>query len=180
MLIPLPIKIAVLAFVTVGAFAYGFKIGTAKGEAEIQRAANEAQELAIALEKEQQMVREVVRVEYVDRVTRIKEKETIIKEAAEKQVPGQFDLSNGWVHVHNAAASEEIELDMSLAKDPTSSLIRDNVALQTVNENYAACLKNAGQLELLQKYIVDVNKKIDEENQKRGINIKLPEMPWKK
>lgn len=179
MLIPLPIKIAAVALIATGAFAYGFKVGTDKGEAEIQKAANEAQELAIALEKEQQMIREVVRVEYVDRVTKIKEKETIIKEAT-KEVPSQFDLSNGWVHVHNAAASKSIELDMSLAKDPTPSWVRDNVALQTINENYSACLQNADQLELLQKYIVDVNKKIDEENKKRGINIKLPEMPWKK
>lgn len=179
MLIPLPIKIAIIAIVASGAFAYGFKMGTAKGEAEIQRAANEAEQLAMALEKEQQMIREVVRVEYVDRVTRIKEKETIIREAT-KEVPSQFDLSSGWVHVHNAAASKNIALDMSLAKDPSSSLIRDNVALQTINENYSVCLQNADQLELLQKYIVDVNKKIDEENKKRGINIKLPEMPWKK
>lgn len=180
MLIPLPYKILAVVFIVGGAFAAGYKKGIAQGEVEIQRAANEAEELAIALKKEQEMIREVVRVEYVDRVTKIKEKETKIVEAASKVVPGQYDLSNGWLHAHNAAASPAIDLDMNLAADPASSFVRDNQALQTITENYSICLQNAQQLTSLQKYIIEVNKKIDEENKKRGIDIKLPELPWKK
>ena len=180
MLIPLPYKILAVVFIVGGAFAAGYKKGIAQGEVEIQRASNEAEELAIALKKEQQMIREVVKVEYVDKITKIKEKETKIIEAATQAVPGQYDLSNGWVHTHNAAASPSIDLDMNLAGDASSSFVRDNVALQTVSENYSICLQNSQQLISLQKYLLLVNEKIDEENKKRGIDIKLPDMPWKK
>ena len=95
-------------------------------------------------------------------------------------VPEQYELSNGWIHAHNAAASPKINLDLSLASDGTSSSVKDNQALQTVVENYSICLQNAQQLSSLQKYLLEVNKKIDEENAKRGINIKLPDLPWKK
>lgn len=180
MLIPLPYKILIVVFIVGGAFAAGYKRGVDQGEVMIQKAANEAEELAIALKKEQAMIREVVKVEYVDKITRIKEKETKIIEAAANAVPGQYDLSNGWVHTHNAAASPTIDLDMALAGDGSSSFVRDNVALQTVSENYSICLQNSQQLVSLQKYLLEVNKKIDEENKKRGIDIKLPELPWKK
>ena len=180
MLIPLPYKILAMVLVVGGAFAAGYKKGTDQGEVMIQKAANEAEELAIALKKEQAMIREVVKVEYVDRITKIKEKETKIVEAAASAVPGQYDLSNGWVHTHNAAASPKIDLDMGLAGDASSSFVKDNVALQTISENYSICLQNAQQLTSLQKYLLEVNAAIDKENEKRGINIKLPDLPWKK
>jgi len=179
-IIPLPYRILLFALIVGGAFAAGFKKGGEAGELEIQRASNEAEELKIALEKEQAMIREVVKVEYVDRVTRIKEKETKIVQAAAETVPGQYDMSNGWVHAHNAAASPKIDLDLNLAADGASSFVRDNVALQTVVENYSVCLQNAQQLTSLQKYLIEVNNVIDKENEKRGIDIKLPDMPWKK
>jgi hypothetical protein len=180
MLIPLPYKILAVILLVGGAFAAGYKKGVDQGEVMIQKAANEAEELSIALKKEQAMIREVVKVEYVDRVTKIKEKETKIIEAAGEAVPGQYDLSNGWVHTHNAAASPTIDLDMSLAGDAESSFVKDNVALQTIAQNYSICLQNAQQLTSLQKYLIEVNAAIDKENEKRGIDIKLPELPWKK
>jgi len=180
MFLPLPYKILAVVLIIGGAFAAGYKKGVDKGEVMIQKAANEAEELAIALKKEQAMIREVVKVEYVDKITTIKEKETKIVEAAAEKVPGQYDLSNGWIHAHNAAASPKIDLDMNLAADGNSSFVKDNVALQTVAQNYSICLQNAQQLTSLQKYLIEVNKKIDEENKKRGIDIKLPDLPWKK
>lgn len=179
-IIPLPYRILLFALIVGGAFAFGLRKGKEAGELEIQRVSNEAEQLAIALKKEQAMIREVVKVEYVDRVTKIKEKETRIIEAAAETVPGQYDLSNGWVHAHNAAASPSIDLDLNLAADGSSSFVKDNVALQTVVANYSVCLQNAQQLTSLQKYLIEVNNTIDKENEKRGINIKLPSMPWNK
>lgn len=179
-IIPLPYRILLFALIVGGAFAAGFKKGGEAGELEIQRASNEAENLRNQLELEQQRIREVVKVEYVDRITKIKEKETKIVEAAAQTVPGQYDMSNGWVHAHNAAASPKIDLDLNLAADGASSFVKDNVALQTVVENYSICLQNAQQLTSLQKYLIQVNEKIDEENKKRGIDIKLPDLPWKK
>jgi len=180
MLIPLPYKILIAVLVVGSVFGAGYRKGIAQGEVEIQRAANEAEDLKNQLKLEQQRIREVVKVEYVDRITKIKEKETKIVEAASKAVPGQYDLSNGWVHTHNAAASPTIDLDMNLAADGSSSFVKDNVALDTVVKNYSICLQNAQQLTSLQKYLIEVNAKIDEENKKRGIDIKLPKLPWKK
>ena len=180
MLIPLPYKILAVVLIVGGAFAAGYQKGMAGADAEINKFANENEELSLALKKEQAMIREVVKVEYVDKITRIKEKETKIVQAASDLVPGQFDLSNGWVHTHNAAASSTIELNEALAAEPESSYVRDNIALQTITQNYSICLQNAQQLTSLQKYIIEVNKKIDEENAKRGIDIKLPDLPWKK
>ena len=180
MFIPLPYKIAAVVILVGGAFAAGYNKGMAGADAEINKFANEVEKISLELEKEKQMIREVVRVEYVDKITKIKEKETKIIEAAAEKVPGQYDLSNGWIHTHNAAASLSLDLDENLAADPTSSFVRDNSALQTVVQNYSICLQNAQQLTSLQKYIMDVNKKIDEENAKRGIDIKLPHLPWKK
>lgn len=179
-IIPLPYRILLFAMIVGGAFAAGFKKGGEHGEQELARASTEAENLRDQLELEQQRIREVVKVEYVDRITRIKEKETKIVEAAAQAVPGQYDLSNGWVHTHNAAASPAIDLDMNLAADGNSSFVKDNVALDTVVKNYSICLQNAQQLTSLQKYLIEVNKKIDEENEKRGIKIKLPDLPWKK
>jgi hypothetical protein len=179
-MIPLEYKVLALALVVGGAFFAGYNKGTAGADAKINQFANEVQELELALKKEQQMIREVVKVEYVDRVQTIKEKEIRVVEAAKETVPEQYELSNGWIHAHNAAASPKINLDLSLASDGTSSFVKDNQALQTVVENYSICLQNAQQLSSLQKYILEVNKKIDEENANRGLNIKLPDLPWKK
>ena len=179
-IIPLPYRILLFALIVSGAFAAGYKKGGEAGELEIQRVANEAESLAMQLKKEQEMIREVVKVEYVDRVTKIKEKEIQVVQAAAESVPGQYDMSNGWIHAHNAAASPQIDLDLNLAADGTTSFVKDNVALQTVVENYSICLQNAQQLTSLQKYLIEVNRKIDEENKNRGINIELPDLPWKK
>ena len=84
MLIPLPYKILALVFVVGGVFAAGYRKGIAQGEVEIQRAANDAEDLRHQLQLEQQRIREVVKVEYVDRITRIKEKETKIRSIEQK------------------------------------------------------------------------------------------------
>lgn len=180
MLIPLPYKILIAVFIVGGAFGAGYQKGMSGADAAINQYANQVEDLEIALKKEQSMIREVVKVEYVDKITKIKEKETKIIEAAAEKVPGQYDLSNGWVHTHNAAASTSLDLDENLAADPSSSFVRDNAALQTVVQNYSICLQNAQQLTSLQKYIIDVNAAIDKQNEERGLNIKLPDMPWKK
>ena len=180
MLIPLPYKILAVVFIVGGAFGAGYQKGMSGADAAINQYANQVEDLQIALKKEQQLIREVVKVEYVDKITKIKEKETKIVEAAVEKVPGQYDLSNGWVHTHNAAASPTLDLDENLAADPTSSFVRDNAALQTVAQNYSICLQNAQQLISLQRYINDVNAAIDKQNEERGLNIKMPDMPWKK
>jgi hypothetical protein len=50
--------------------------------------------------------------------------------------------------------------------------------LNELRPNGGSSMKD--QLTSLQKYLIEVNNVIDKENEKRGIDIKLPDMPWKK
>ena len=94
-IIPLPYRILLLALIIGGAFAAGYKKGTAQGEVMIQKAANEAEQLKIELEKEQANIKERVVTEYVDKIKVVTQRETIYRDAAQQQVPGKFNLTNG-------------------------------------------------------------------------------------
>lgn len=179
MLIPLPYKILALALMVSGAFAAGYKKGTDAGEVMVQQAANEAEQLKIELEKEQANIKERVVTEYQDRIVKVKEREVVYQNAAENTVPGQFTLSNGWVYLHDTSVLGN-ELNPDLASDDTESTVRDNQALGTVLSNYSICLQNAQQLVSLQSWIIETKASIDQQNADRGLDIKLPDMPWKK
>lgn len=179
MLIPLPYKLLALVFVVGGAFAAGYKKGTDAGEVMIQQAANEAEQLKIELEKEQNNIKERVITEYQDRIVKVKEREVVYQNAAENTVPGQFTLSNGWVYLHDTSVLGN-ELNPDLASDDTESTTKDNQALGTVLSNYSVCLQNAQQLVSLQSWILETKASIDKQNADRGLDIKLPDMPWKK
>lgn len=179
MLIPLPYKLLALVFVVGGAFAAGYKKGTDAGEVMIQQAANEAEQLKIELEKEQNNIKERVITEYQDRIVKVKEREVVYQNAAENAVPGQFTLSNGWVYLHDTSILGN-ELNPDLASDDTESTTKDNQALGTVLSNYSVCLQNAQQLVSLQSWILETKASIDKQNADRGLDIKLPDMPWKK
>ena len=179
MLIPLPYKLLALVFVVGGAFAAGYKKGTDAGEVMIQQAANEAEQLKIELEKEQNNIKERVVTEYQDRIVKVKEREVVYQNAAENTVPGQFTLSNGWVYLHDTSVLGN-ELNPDKASDDTESTIRDNQALGTVLSNYSVCLQNAQQLVSLQSWIIETKASVDKQNADRGLDIKLPDMPWKK
>ena len=179
MLIPLPYKILAVVFIVGGAFAAGYQKGTAQGEVMIQQAANEAEQLKIELEKEQQNIKERVVTEYVDKIKVVTQKETIYRDAAEKSVPGKFNLTNGWVYLHDTSVQGN-ELNPDMASDDTDSVIKDNQALGTVLSNYSICLQNAQQLVSLQSWILETKASVDKQNADRGLDIKLPEMPWKK
>ena len=147
MLIPLQFKLIALAMIVSATFAYGYKKGTDKGEAEIQRVANEAQSLQLALEQEQHNIKEKIVTEYVDKVKTVKEKEYVYVEQAKNAVPAQYNLSNGWVYIHNHSTGAEAGVsDPTRAADGSSSGIKDNEALLTIISNYSACLQNAQQI----------------------------------
>jgi len=182
MLIPLPYKILAVVLLVGGAFGAGYKKGTDAGEVMIQQAANEAEQLKIELEKEQQNIKERVVTEYVDKIKVVTQKETIYRDAADKQVPGKFNLTNGWVYLHDTSV-QGLELDPEKTTDDTDSVVKDNQALGTVLGNYSICLQNAQQLVSLQSWILETKASVDKQNADRGLDIKLPDMPkmpWKK
>ena len=110
MLIPLPYKILAVVLIVGGAFAAGYKKGTDQGEVLIQKAANEAELLKIELEKEQANIKERVVTEYVDKIKVVTQRETIYRDAAQQQVPGKFNLTNGWVYLHDTSV-QGLDLD---------------------------------------------------------------------
>jgi hypothetical protein len=75
---------------------------------------------------------------------------------AREVVPHQYDLSNGWISLHDRSARAQ-PIDPTAAADATSSGIGDNSALATVVNNYARCDLNAKQLTALQTWIENYN-----------------------
>lgn len=179
MLIPLPYKILAVMFVVGGAFGAGYKKGTDAGEVMIQKAANEAEQLKIELEKEQANIKERVVTEYKDKIVKVKEREVIMQNAAETQVPGKYYLSNGWIYLHDAGVKGD-EINPDKVSDSADSSFKENQALGTVLSNYSTCLQNSQQLVSLQSWIIQTKESIDKQNADRGLDIKLPAMPWSK
>ena len=176
MLIPLPYKILALVFIVGGTFAAGYKKGTEAGEVMIQKAANEAEQLKIELEKEQNNIKEKVVTEYVDKVKIVKEKEYVLQQAATNNVPSQYNLSNGWVYIHDHATSTQGGVpDPAATADATPSDVKDNQALLTILTNYSVCLQNAQQLIGLQNWVLETEKSVTKQNESRGIHV-----PWEK
>lgn len=176
MLIPLQYKLIALAVIVAGTFGYGYRKGTEKGEAEIQKLANDAQTLQMELQKEQHNIKEKVVTEYVDKVRTVKEKEYVYVDQAKNSVPSQYNLSNGWVYIHDHSLSPQGGVpDATRASDASPSDVKDNQALATILGNYSVCLQNAQQLIGLQQYVLDTKRSVDEQNEHRTLKA-----PWSK
>lgn len=175
-MIPLPYKILAIVLIAIGAFGYGMKLGTDKAKVEIERFAVQNEQLKNDLEKEQNNIKEKVVTEFIDRVKVVKEKEYVFLNQAENNVPAQFNLSNGWVYLHDAATGASGgNADPTRSSDATASDIKDNQALATIISNYSACLQNSQQLIGLQKWALESKQAIDKQNESRGIKL-----PWSK
>lgn len=165
-LIPLPYRIlSIVIFVLAlgfGSYFYGYNSANNKNklnkEIEISRKNLEVEKLKTSLAE----AGNKVVVQYVDRWNIIKEKEVNNVQVAKGSVPSQYNLSNGWVYTHDAAANSDYA-DATRASDETASDVKDNQALATIVSNYAVCTQNANQLMALQQWIntqqSEINKK---------------------
>lgn len=157
-LIPLPYKIiggatAAIALIG-GTYFYGYTKGTAKAEAELMAfAARSSQQIAELQERNAELSNNV-QIQYVDRVNTIREKEYVYRDIAENRVAPKCELSNGWVHVHDASTGAG-DANTTRAADETPSGITDTQALVGIVGNYSRCQQNAQQLALLQKWILE-------------------------
>ena len=167
-MIPLPIKLLAFVFIIAGAAGWGYMKGSAHAEVELANYRAEAEKQISDLKTENAQISDNVVTQFVDRTDTIREKEVIYREAATSIQP-QHDLSNGWIHLHDAAA-RLANPDMQLASDASPSGVMDNTALAVVMSNYAICKQNAEQLTSLQKWITDNRAAIDEMNAKKGKN----------
>ena len=77
-------------------------------------------------------------------------------------VPASLDpyLANGWVRIHNEAASGGVSQDApaSASTDGSPSSFKTSDALKTVAENYGECLADQSRLVSLQAYVQDLLK----------------------
>lgn len=165
-MIPLPIKILAIVFIIVGAAGYGYMKGSAHAEVELANYRASAEKQISDLKTENAKISDNVVTEFVDRTDVIREKEVIYRDVAAKMQP-QHDLSNGWIHLHDAAA-RLANPDMQLASDASPSGVMDNTALAVVMSNYAICKQNSEQLTSLQRWITDNKAAIDAANAKKG------------
>ena len=140
---------------------YGFGYDAARAELETALKKNENQQKQI--DKAIDNVRIETKIEYVDVIKTITKKETEYVYQTTNIVPPQFDLSNGRVYEHDAAAQGSDALP-GPAADATPSGIEDNQGLAVVVENYSICRKNAEQLVSLQKFIKDSQDIISKSN----------------
>jgi hypothetical protein len=169
-LIPLPTKILGSIFIVLGAAWFGYTKGSAHAEVEIANYRAKAEKQISDLKTQNATISNKVVTEYVDRTNTIREKEIIYREASGKIEP-QYNLSNGWVHLHDVAA-KLVNPDMQLASDMSPSGVMDNAALSVVVSNYAICKRNSEQLTSLQKWIVDNKAAIEKSNADKAKKVK--------
>lgn len=165
-MIPLPVKLLAIVFLVAGAAGYGYMKGSAHAEVELANYRAKAEKQISDLKTRNAQISNDVVTEFVDVTNTIREKEVIYRDAAGGMQP-QHDMSNGWVHLHDAAA-RLVNPDMQLASDASPSGVMDNSALAVVMTNYSYCKQNAEQLTSLQKWIRDNQAAIDEVNAKKG------------
>lgn len=158
--IPLPYKIAAIVFIIISAFGFGYVKGNARAEAEIATFAAEQNAKVAELERKNAEISNTVVTKYVDKVRVVKEREVVYVNTATNYVPGQFDLSNGWLFLHDASV-KGLDADSTRASDATASGIKDNQALGVVIGNYSTCRQNAEQLIQLQDWIRKTQTEMD-------------------
>lgn len=154
MLIPFGFKIFTYGVIISISVAYGYAKGSEKAAVQVYQLANKNQELQIALEREQQNIKERVITEYVDKVRTVTEKEYVYVDQANNVVPNQHDVSNGWVYLHDFSTKpQSVSPDSARSADEASSGVADNQALATIVGNYSRCLQNTAQLIALQDWV---------------------------
>jgi hypothetical protein len=168
-MIPFPVKMFAIIFLIAGAAGWGYMKGSSHAEVELANYRADAEKQISDLKTENIRISDNVVTEYIDRTNTIREREVIYRQAAGGLQP-QYDLSNGWIHLHDAAA-RLANPDMQLASDKSPSGVMDNAALAVVMSNYAICRQNSEQLTSLQRWITDNRAAIEAANlkaQKKG------------
>ena len=163
--IPLPYQIAAVVFLVAAAFSGGYIKGSARAEAEIARAAGEAQAQIAELQTHQATTNTQIVTKYVDRVRTVLVEKNQNAQLIANLPTSSIKLPNRWVYLHDVAATGG-NADTSRAVDAATSTFTDNDALRAVSDNYSSCRQNASQLEALQQWIRDSQKNVEEVNTK--------------
>lgn len=143
---------------------YGYTKGSQKSAIAIANYQATAATQVNTIKDKVATVNDKVTVKYVDRVKTVTQQEIVYRDIIVKQTP-QFNLSKGWVTVHDAAATQTTP-DSKLATDATPSITTDTAALNVVASNYAVCTRNAEKLKGLQNWVTDAQAATQSTNKK--------------
>ena len=164
-LIPWYYKAGAIILLIIGVFAFGYSKGEQHTQAKFDAYKKAQAEQVYDFEKINKIQVDALITKYVDRIQTIKEKEIVYVDAAKNKVPDNFVLSNGFVSLHDAAATnEDRTTDYSNA---TPSGIKANEGLATIVSNYSICYQNKAHLESLQEFINNYNESVDKVNTKK-------------
>jgi hypothetical protein len=164
-IIPPWVKIAAIGIAIIIAGGFGYMKGSAAADVKIAMYAKQKSDLSAAYEKKLADKKVEIVTEYVDRWNTIREKEYINVNTAKNNVPGQYNLSNAFVSLHDTSA-RNTEVDTTRSLDASPSGVIDNQALAVIVSNYARCHQTSQQVIGLQQTIIEHNKTIDELNEK--------------
>jgi hypothetical protein len=148
---------AVLVAAAIGSIKLSYDIGYKLGEEKSQEIINSYIEKIHSLQSDltiaQNNVKEVIVTEYKTKIKTIVKKEKEYVYQATNDVPAEFNLSSGWVYLHDVAATGG-NANSTLSSNGASSGIKDNQGLAVVVENYGICHENAEKLKALQDFLV--------------------------
>jgi hypothetical protein len=160
---PSPLTKMLVAVVGAAAYGYGYIKGQnalfpeiEKLQEQVNLYKNRNTDLNKILEKE----RNNVKIEYLETIKILKQKEKVYVQQAIENVPAQYNLSDGWVYLHDQAVLGETA-EPARSSNAAPSGIEDNQALATVIENYGICQQNSDQLKSLQKFILEYNQNLN-------------------
>ena len=148
---------ATILVLAVGGSAYwgynkGFREAEIEGAVKMANLKAEKEQKIKELQQAASQVSEKVVVEYVDRVQEVIKNKVVYRDIIkEVLVPSTCSLSNGWVQVHDAAATNSV---VNIEGDPnTDSNISDTEGLNAVVNNYSTCHQTRDQLVALQNWV---------------------------
>lgn len=142
---------------------YSYVKGVEKSAVVIAEYKVQVTDLNNKLEKAKTDVAVKVITKYVTRTVHIKDIGEHNANVAKNIVPSECKLSDGWVRLHNAAATG-IEVDPTSAANGADSGIKDTDALATISDNYDTFHQQKAQLDALQQWITETNAAIEAAN----------------
>jgi hypothetical protein len=151
-----PYRWLILAAFAVALLDFGWIKGASHVQTQWDTATERQVRQASAVKARQAEATVKVVTEYIDRIRIVREKGADIIKEVPVYVPVQADaactINRGFVHLHDAAAANELPDAASDADAATADLALSAVAT-TVTDNYRICHENTEQLRALQEWV---------------------------
>tara|TARA_R110000868_G_scaffold175682_1_gene412844 strand:- start:194 stop:745 length:552 start_codon:yes stop_codon:yes gene_type:complete len=149
-------RFAVLGLACAALFGYGWFKGNEHGTAKLTEYIGKQLTESIKMQGKQAVVTEKVVKKYIDRVKVIKEKGDEIEKLVTVFVPAKVDagcrINNGYLRLHNAAATNTVP-EATHPADEAASGLKLSHTLRVIAGNYSTCHQTAARLVGLQSWV---------------------------